>query len=128
VGFRVSWSAQGLGGVALPKKWGWVMGKYFVFPKFVFSLFLCLAVLLVCTSPVWAQSGTTGALTGVVTDPSGGVISGATVTLTNTGTGQTRTATTDASGNYKFSQIPPGTYSLKFEASGFKPPQSRRLP
>ena len=76
--------------------------------------------LFACTSPVWAQSATTGALTGVVTDPSGGVISGATVTLTNTGTGQSRTATTDASGNYKFSLIPPGTYSLKFEAAGFK--------
>jgi hypothetical protein len=56
----------------------------------------------------------------VVTDPSGGIISGATVTLTSTTTGQSRTATTDAGGNYKFSLIPPGTYSLKFEAAGFK--------
>src|SRR5579863_7079512 len=88
--------------------------------RFVLSLFLCLAVISACTSPAWAQSATTGALTGVVSDPSGGVISGATVTLTSTTTGQVRTATTDASGNYKFSLIPPGTYSLKFEASGFK--------
>ena len=97
-----------------------LMSKHFVSPKFVFSLFFCLTVLLACTSPVWAQSATTGGLTGVVTDPSGGVISGATVTLTSTTTGQSRTATTDASGNYKFSLIPPGTYSLKFEAPGFK--------
>ena len=63
---------------------------------FVFSLFVCLAVLFLCGSPIWAQSGTTGALTGTVTDPSGGVIVGATVTATNIGTGQERTVTTDA--------------------------------
>lgn len=96
------------------------MRKSSVRPKSVLSFFFYLTILLACTSPVWAQSATTGALTGVVSDPSGGVISGATVTLTNNGTGQTRTATTDASGNYKFSLIPPGTYSLRFEASGFK--------
>jgi hypothetical protein len=84
------------------------------------SLFLCLAVTFACTSPAWGQSATTGGLTGVVTDPSGGVISGATVTLTSSTTGQVRTAATDSSGNYKFSLIPPGTYSLKVEASGFK--------
>ncbi len=96
------------------------MSKFVLRPKFVFSLFFCLALLLACTSPARAQSATTGGLTGVVTDPSGGVISGATVTLTNNGTGAIRTATTDASGNYKFSLIPPGAYSLKFEAPGFK--------
>ncbi|HEV3482339.1 MAG TPA: carboxypeptidase regulatory-like domain-containing protein [Candidatus Acidoferrales bacterium] len=96
------------------------MSKSFLRPKFVFTLLLCLAVLFACASRVSAQSSTTGALTGVVTDPSGGVISGATVTLTSTTTGQVRTGTTDAGGNYKFSLIPPGTYSLKFEAAGFK--------
>ncbi len=96
------------------------MMKKFLSSTFVLSLFLCLAVIFACTSPAWAQSATTGGLTGVVSDPSGGVISGATVTLTSSTTGQVRTAATDASGNYKFSLIPPGTYSLKFEASGFK--------
>ncbi len=96
------------------------MSKYFARPKFVLYLSLCLAVSFACASHISAQSATTGALTGVVTDPSGGVISGATVALTNNGTGATRTATTDASGNYKFSLIPPGAYSLKFEAPGFK--------
>src|SRR5690348_8282609 len=97
-----------------------MMSKCFVSPRFVFSLFFCLAVVFTCTSLVWGQSATTGALTGVVTDPSGGVISGATVTLTNSGTGAVRSATTDGGGNYKFSLIPPGSYSLKFEAAGFK--------
>ncbi len=67
-----------------------------------------------------AQSGTTGALSGTVTDPSGAVIAGATVTATNIGTGQARTSTTDANGSYKFSLLQPGSYSVKFSAAGFK--------
>ncbi len=100
------------------------MSKCVARPKFVFSLFFCFAIVFTCSSLVWAQSATTGALTGVVTDPSGGVISAATVTLTNNGTGQTRIATTDTSGSFKFSLIPPGTYSVKFEAPGFKTSQN----
>ena len=96
------------------------MSTRLVCPKFVLSLFFCLALAFAYISPVWAQSASTGALTGVVTDPSGAVIGGATVTLTNIGTGQTRTATTNTNGNYTFSLIPPGTYSIKFEAPGFK--------
>ena len=68
------------------------MSKYFARPKFVFSLFLSVAVLFAFASRASAQSATTGALTGIVTDPSGGVISGVTVTLTSSTTGQVRTA------------------------------------
>jgi hypothetical protein len=89
-------------------------------PKFVLSVFVCFAVLFACVSPIWAQSGTTGALTGIVTDPSGAVISAATVTLTSLATGQERTTTTDASGSYKFSLVQAGNYSAKFAAPGFK--------
>jgi hypothetical protein len=82
---------------------------------------VCLGALLFLTvAPAWPQSATTGALTGNVTDPSGAVISGAAVTLTSLATGQVRTATTDASGSYKFSLLPPGAYSVKFTANGFK--------
>jgi Carboxypeptidase regulatory-like domain/TonB-dependent Receptor Plug Domain len=115
---------SGMGGVELGgvriKFRGWVMSFVSARPKFVFALFLCLAVLFACVSPALAQSGTTGALTGTVSDPSGAVISGATVTLTSLATGQERTATSDASGSYKFSLVPPGTYSVKFTAAGFK--------
>jgi Carboxypeptidase regulatory-like domain/TonB dependent receptor/TonB-dependent Receptor Plug Domain len=86
-------------------------------------LLMCAVLLLVCAAPALAQTSTTGALTGVVTDPSGAVISGATVTATNIGTGEVRTVTTDASGNYKFSDLPPGNYKLTFGASGFKTTQ-----
>jgi len=77
-------------------------------------------VLLAGTSAVWAQTGSTGALTGTVIDQSGGVVGGATVTITNIGTSQSRDTTTDSNGSYKFSLLNPGNYSVKFSASGFK--------
>ena len=67
-----------------------------------------------------AQTAETGALGGAVTDTSGAVISGATVTITSAATGQTRSTTTGADGSYKFSLLPPGAYSVKFAAAGFK--------
>ena len=96
------------------------MNSRFSATRFASALFLCLMVLLAGTSAVSAQTASTGALTGTVTDQSGGVVSGATVTATNNGTGQSRTATTDSSGTYKFSLLNPGNYSVKFSANGFK--------
>lgn len=88
--------------------------------KLACVLLVCLLALCVSTSPTFAQSASTGALAGTVTDPSGAVIAGATVTATSLATGQTRTATTDANGLYKFSLLPPGNYSVNFSAKGFK--------
>ena len=88
--------------------------------KVASGLLVCLLALFICVSPALAQSASTGALAGTVTDPSGAVISGATVTATSLATGQTRTATTDANGLYKFSLLPPGNYSVNFSAKGFK--------
>jgi hypothetical protein len=67
-----------------------------------------------------AQTAATGALSGVVTDASGAVVAGVTVTATNTGTGQSRTATTGANGSYNIGLLPPGDYRVKFAAAGFK--------
>ena len=97
------------------------MSKSLVRSKFVLSLFALVAVLLVCTSPIFAQTSATGALTGTVTDPSGAVITGATVTATSLATGQARTDSTDSSGSYKFSLLSPGNYKVNFSAPGFKP-------
>jgi hypothetical protein len=91
--------------------------------RFVILSITCIVALLVCASSALAQTATTGALTGVVTDPSGAVISGANVALSSTATGQVRTTTTDTSGAYKFSLLPPGSYSVTFGASGFKTAQ-----
>jgi len=58
---------------------------------------------------------------GSVTDPTGAVVPGATVTIANRDTGLTRTATTDAAGRFDFPQLLPGTYSVKVRAAGFEP-------
>jgi hypothetical protein len=57
---------------------------------------------------------------GTVTDSSGGVIPNAKVTVLEEKTGITRTAQTNGSGNYVFADMPPGTYSVSAEVSGFK--------
>ncbi|HTA68204.1 MAG TPA: carboxypeptidase regulatory-like domain-containing protein [Bryobacteraceae bacterium] len=64
---------------------------------------------------------TFGSITGVVTDSSGGIVAGATVTVTNPQTNATRTATTNASGNYVFPALLPGVYDVRVEAQGFQP-------
>ena len=88
--------------------------------KIARGLLVCLLALFISGSPALAQSASTGALAGTVTDPSGAVIADATVTATSLATGQTRTTTTDANGLYKFSLLPPGNYSVNFSAKGFK--------
>ena len=60
---------------------------------------LCLAVALLIPVALAAQA-VTGTILGVIADSSGSVMPGATVTLTNTGTGQVRVVTTDANGEY----------------------------
>jgi hypothetical protein len=81
---------------------------------------VCILTLFISTPSALAQSAETGALSGTVSDPSGGTIAGATVAATNLATGQARSATTDATGAFRISLLPPGNYSVKFSASGFK--------
>ena len=86
--------------------------------------FLSLAfVLCLSTAAVpllRAQSAGTGALTGTVSDPSGGVIPNVTVTMTSLDTAQVRSAATGSDGAYKFALLPPGSYRVRFTAMGFK--------
>ncbi|HKW18770.1 MAG TPA: TonB-dependent receptor [Terriglobales bacterium] len=67
-----------------------------------------------------AQAQYRASLRGTVTDPSGAVVSGATVTLVDPNTGHTLTSTSDANGIYQFNALPPAPYRLTAEASGFK--------
>src|SRR5258705_10536409 len=87
-----------------------------------------LAVLLTCLSAVTAFSqATTGSLNGTVTDPSGAVVAGATLTLVNPGTGAERTATSSTEGTFEFQTLQPGKYNISVEAKGFKKSVSRDI-
>src|SRR5215831_1361517 len=81
------------------------------------ALILWLASLI---PSVLAQSASTGALTGVVTDPTGAAVPRATVTLINNSTNQIRTVTTGTDGSYRFGLLEPGSYKVRFTAAGFK--------
>jgi len=85
-----------------------------------FAFLFCFATLSSFSPAVFAQTSTTGSLIGTVTDPSGGVVSGATVTVRSLATGQSRSTKTGNDGSYTVSLLTPGNYSVHFEASGFK--------
>jgi hypothetical protein len=76
------------------------------------------AVLFLCL-PMYSQ-GSFGRILGTVTDQSGGVVSGATVTVIDTERGITRTLTTDDAGEYNAPNLTPSTYTVRGEAKGFQ--------
>ena len=85
---------------------------------------LCVISGLLVLFSIWSitalgQAGTSS-VRGTVVDPQTKVVSGATVTLTNTETSTSRNMTTSDSGAYVFELVPPGTYRVDVEASGFK--------
>jgi hypothetical protein len=77
-------------------------------------------VLVLFTAGSWAQGGGNVAITGTVTDPSGAVISGAVVKVTQNNTSITRTETTNANGQFNVPSLPPAAYTVSVEAQGFK--------
>src|ERR1041384_5106780 len=83
------------------------------------TVVLLFALLLFCAGEILAQ-GTTSRVTGTVTDSSGSVVPGASVTLTNEGTNTSLTTQTSDSGIYVFDLIQPGTYTVTIEKEGFK--------
>jgi len=78
--------------------------------------FCCLALLVPTRSHAQALSG----INGTVIDASGSAIPDAKVTVTNTDTNVSRTATTTSAGTYYITDLVPGTYNVKVEKSGFK--------
>src|SRR5579864_7788295 len=82
--------------------------------SFVLAVGVILSVL-----PLQAQVDT-GSITGTVTDPSGAVVNGAKVTLTNEGTAAALAVTTGSDGSYTFSPVKIGSYKIEATAQGFK--------
>ena len=84
------------------------------------ALFLCLAT-VTCACAVMAQAQSNAAdLRGYVRDPAEAAVPGATVTARNTATNVTREATTNESGLYQMTNLPPGDYEVTVEAANFK--------
>src|ERR1700733_1806727 len=83
-----------------------------------FSLFLFSLALLVTGA---LAQGTSGNLTGVITDPTGAVIPDVVVQLLNPVSGYERTTKTDATGTYHFYNIPYNGYRVVLKKSGFNP-------
>ena len=77
----------------------------------------CLA--LVLSNPVLAQSISGGTITGLVKDPSGGIVSGATLKLRNSVTSYEQSVVSDESGTYRFNNVPLNNYQLSTSAAGF---------
>lgn len=83
------------------------------FPVFSIPVFILLSVL-----SLTAQTFR-GTILGTVTDPTGAVVSGATVSVKNTGTGLQRSTTTSADGSYSIPELPIGTYNVTVTQAGF---------
>jgi len=85
-------------------------------------LFLFFAVLLLCAlkTGLKAQSVDSGVVVGIVTDQTGSVIVGASVTLTDTGTKAIRTTTTNDAGRFSIASVRPGLYDISITKTGFR--------
>src|ERR1051326_7563275 len=80
---------------------------------------VCTAMLMALVLVSIEAQSFTGSISGTVSDQARAVIAQATVTLTSIETGQTRTTTTNAQGEYNFPSLPPGNYKLTIAGGGF---------
>src|SRR5213075_1560396 len=84
------------------------------------SFLVLVAVLVLCVLPAAAQTAT-ARIEGIVTDNTGAVLPGATVTATNTGTNFTRIDVSNEKGAYTITALPVGPYRVEASLTGFKP-------
>ncbi len=88
-------------------------------PHFAILLLCTSALVLCCALPMWAQSTNSGTVAGTVSDQSGAVVNGASVTLTDTATKTSRAVTTNDAGRYIFVDANPGAYEITVGKQGF---------
>jgi hypothetical protein len=84
-------------------------------------LFSMVCLLITFSASSLGQSITSGDVSGIVTDPTGAIVPGATVRLTNVNTNTAQSATSNSDGDYRFAFVLPGTYKVNVTASGFQP-------
>jgi len=87
---------------------------------YIIRFALLVLFLMSASVRVWSQAAIGGGLRGVVTDPSGAVITGAKLILKSPGTNAERTQTSSNEGLYAFRDIDPGIYTLSVSAPGFQ--------
>jgi hypothetical protein len=85
----------------------------------VFAVWLQSLLLVCCAPMLFGQSASTGAIAGVVTDPSGALVAGADITIINDGTHESRSSKAGSDGGYNFQQLTPGVYHLEISTAGF---------
>ena len=88
--------------------------------RFLQHFFCALFALALIATPLMAQIGGNGSIQGVISDPSGAAVPGASVTATNVATNVSTTRTTTGSGYYVLSPLPAGVYKVTVKAPGFE--------
>ena len=83
-------------------------------------LTLALLLLLISAGKIFAQAGATGSISGTITDPSGAVLPGVDITVTNTGTNVPYKTVTSSAGDYNAPSLQPGSYTVTAIAPGFQ--------
>src|SRR5215472_7199326 len=86
-------------------------------PRWICTL---LVIALAGSSSIAFCQAVNASLVGTITDSSGAIVPNARITITETRTGVSRTTVANESGNYTFSDLPPGTYTVTAEQTGFK--------
>ena len=113
---RVGMGRRG-GGTAHPSLWaGGPRGLRLKIK--VWGVLFAMMCLMMCVPGLHAQ--TTASLSGTITDPTGAVIPGAQITLTDTVTGAQRKTTSNGAGAFTMTALLPGTYDLAVDAKGFQ--------
>src|SRR5580658_4084672 len=79
-----------------------------------------MAVCFLLLGAIVSAQSERGSITGVVSDPAGAVVANATIQAKNAETGVVYPAATTATGNYAIAELPPGTYQVSVNVSGFK--------
>jgi hypothetical protein len=92
------------------------------------SLSAGLLLAACCALPLTAQNVALGGIGGVVRDSTGAIVSGATVTVTNSGTGASRTLTTNSEGFYQAQFLQPGTYEVVLGGGSFGKVDRKNIP